>query len=360
MGTVKASRSIELKPQLNGQIVGINNNLIPGGRFIKGDTLLNLDPADYLLNLNQQENAVIKAQNNLLLEEGNQLVVKREFDLLDEQVSEAEKNLMLRQPQLSSLQTELSIARSQKEQAELNLARTSVKAPFNGVVQTLDVNIGTWVSTSTPLATLVGSDSYWVEVSIPEEQVRWVHLPGTSTPQGSTVTVFNPTAWGDDRYRKGELIQLLPGLESQGRMARLLIKIEDPLAMEPQNEGKPQLLINSYVRVVIEGKAIARAVELPREYLHNGNQLWVYGKGGKLEIREISVGFKNRDNVLVTDGLLGDERVVISDISTPVDGLLLRGEGDGSGKRSGRQGQGRVAAVDSKLQASKRGAVNEK
>jgi len=342
MGVVKAAKMTELKPQVSGQVLSVSDQLIPGGRFAEGDTLLQLDSADYRLALIQRENAVVEAQNNLDIETGNQLVVKREYALLNEQVREEEKRLMLRQPQLSTLQSKRSIAESQKEQAELNLARTKIHAPYNGVVQELNVNIGTWVSSSSVLATLVGSDSYWAEVSVPEDQLQWVNVPAGVDEQGSTVRIFNTAAWGEDIWREGHLIRLLPGLETQGRMARLLIEIDDPLALKTENYGKPQMMLDSYVRVEIEGKPLAHAVTLPREYLRNGNQIWVYDEAGKLAIRDVSIGFKNRDNVLVTAGIDGGEKIVTSDISTPVEGLALNTMGDGgsdSGMRPERPGR---------------------
>ncbi len=357
MGVVTASRTTELKPQVSGQIISMSDNLIPGGRFAEGDPLLQLDPSDYRLALEQQENEVVKAQNDLDLEQGNQLVVKREYDLLNEQVSEEEKLLMLRQPQLSSLQTELSIARAKKKQAELNLARTAASAPYNGIVQNLNVNVGTWVSSSSALATLVGSDSYWVEVSVPEAQLQWVNVPAGPDEQGSRVRIFNSSAWGENTYREGYLIRLLPGLETQGRMARLLVEVDDPLSLKSTNAGKPRLMIDSFVSVEIEGKAIAQAVELPREYLRNGGQIWVLDETGKLAIRDVSIGFKNRDTVLVTDGIVGGEKVVTSDISTPVEGLVLRSKGGDPNGPAGRPDT--VVAMGRQVGSPITGAENE-
>ncbi len=293
----------------------------------------------------------------ILLEQGNQLVVKREFDLLNEQVSEEEKLLMLRQPQLSTLQTELSIARAKKKQAELNLDRTVARAPYNGIVQDLNVNVGTWVSTSSVLATLVGSDSYWVEVSVPEAQLQWLAVPAGPDGQGSRVRIFNSSAWGESTYRDGRLIRLLPGLETQGRMARLLVEIDDPLSLKSRNADKPKVMIDSYVKVEIEGRDIAEAVELPREYLRNGRQVWVFDETGKLAIRDVSIGFKNRDTVLVTDGISGGEKIVTSDISTPVEGLVLRSRGGGPNGPAGRPDA--VVAMGRQAGSPIKGAEND-
>jgi len=323
MGTVKPSQEIDFKPQVSGVVISLGPNMLPGGHFSRGDILMQLDPQDYELAFRQQKNGVIQAQNNLEIEQGNQIVAARELELLGEQVTESEKRLMLRGPQLQTLENELEIAQAKLDQARLDLERTTLKAPFNGIVQTREVNIGSWVSTASTVATLVGTDSFWVEVSIPEEQLQWVHIPSGNGDVGSTVRIYNPSSWGSDRYRTGQVVQLLPTLETQGRMARLLIEVEDPMSLREGNESQPKVLIGSFVRVSIEGKIVENVMILTRDYLRNGNTLWVYEPDGTLGIREVNIVFKNQDIVLVNGAISEKDELVVSSLSTPIAGMKL-------------------------------------
>lgn len=160
--------------------------------------------------------------------------------------------------------------------------------------------------------------------------------------------IYNPKAWGEDTFREGTVIQLLPSLESQGRMARLLIEVEDPLSLQPINASKPQILIDSYVRVVIEGKTIDQAAQIPREYLRDGDRLWLYDEFGKLSIRDVTVRFKSKDFVLITDGISSGENIVTSNISTPVQGLPLKPTNALSGDLQGEV-EGIVASTSEAL-----------
>ena len=347
MGVVMAAQSIELKPQVSSEVIKIGENMVPGGTFAEGEILFGLDPRDYELNLRQQLSAVEQAKNNLEIEEGNQIVAKRELELLGEQVSEVEKKLMLRQPQLNSLKTALDVAKAKYEQARLNLDRTEVKAPFNGIVQARNVNVGTWVSTSSVLATLIGSDHYWVEVSVPEAQLPWITIPDAVDASGAQAKIFNPSAWRSGSYRTGRVIQLLPSLETQGRMARLLIEIGDPLATKPENRGMPKVLLGAFVRVDIEGRPIPRALSISREYLRDGENIWILTDDGRLSIRSVTVAFRGRENMLVTGGVEPGERIIISSLPAPVEGMQLQQAGvkpmgsDAAGKRKeGGKGRG--------------------
>ncbi len=324
MGVVKAAQTIELKPQVSGEVTAISDQLIPGGNFTKGNTLLQINPKDYQLLMRQQASQVAQAKNNIELEKGNQMVAQRELDLLGEQVSEFEKGLMLRQPQLHSLENDLEVAEAQYEQAQLDLERTKILAPFNGMIQSRDVNIGTWVSSSSSLATLIGTDRYWVEVSVPEDQLQWISVPDNEGKQGAVVKIYNPAAWGYENFRQGQVIQLLPSLESQGRMARLLIAVNDPMSIDSGNFDKPKVLIDSFVRVAIAGVPVSHSFEISREFLRNGKELWVLKNDGTLDVRDVTIAFKNQENVLITAGIDEKEELIVSSLSTPVPGMLLR------------------------------------
>jgi len=164
MGIVTAARNVALKPDVSGKIVELNANLIPGGHFRKGETLLKIDPTDYRLTVRQLTTDVAKAESDLQIEQGNQLIAQKEYKLLGQTVSDAEKALILRRPQLENLRATLEAAQAKLDQARVDLARTTIEAPFNAVVQSRAVDVGARASESTVLATLAGTDAYWVEV----------------------------------------------------------------------------------------------------------------------------------------------------------------------------------------------------
>ena len=342
MGTIAAASTVELKPRVNGEIVELNGNLVPGGYFRQGETLLKIDPTDYRLTVRELATDVAKAESDLQLEQGNQLIAQKEYKLLGEKVSDQERALMLRRPQLENLRATLEAAQTKLDQARVDLARTEIKAPFNAVVQSRQVNLGTRASESIVLATLVGTDAYWVTVSVPVSQLRWIQIPQTKGDQGALVRIYDAAAWGDGVFRQGRVIRLESGLEEQGRMARLLIRVADPLSLQPDSARKPRMLIGSYVRVEIEGNAMASAVAIEREFIRNGNSVWVMNPDGNLAIRPVKIAFRGIDQLLITGGIEPGEQMVISDLSAPVAGMSLRIADDTTGQTATREpaGQG--------------------
>ena len=320
MGTVRPKNEVVLKPQVSGRIISVSEKLIPGGHFTRGETLLAIEPRDYQLAVQQLSSEVARAEADLRIERGRQRVALKEYQLLGETVSDEERDLMLRVPQLESSKASLEEVKTRLEQARLDLERTTVKAPFNAVLITREVNLGASVTPSTTLATLVDSDTYWIEAPIAASQVKWTRVG----QQGSAVRIYNSAAWGPDIYREGRATGMAATVETQGRMVELLIEVTDPLALEEHSEEQPKLLLGSYVRVEIEGASLPRAAMIERELIRDGDQVWIMDDQGNLDIRPVEIAFRARDHVLVTAGINPGEKLIISNLPSPVQGMALR------------------------------------
>jgi len=334
MGVVRASTKVELKPQVNGEVIVVAGNFRPGGYFRRGERILTIDPADYRLAVRQRESDVARTRAELQLEEGNQLIARKEFELLGAPVSPEEEALILRQPQLESSRAAYEAALASLEQAKLDLARTAITAPFNAVVQSRDVNLGTRVTTATPLATLVGTDSYWIEVSVPISQLEWIRIPAVTGDPGAAAEIRDVTAWGAETFRTGEVIGRAAAVEELGRMARLLVRVPDPLARQDVNRGKPAILLDTSVEVSVEGRQLEQAAAIDRQYLHDGDTVWILGAEDKLEIRPVRVAFREREQVYITGGIAAGEKLITSRLPAAVEGMRLRTENDATAPSS--------------------------
>ncbi|MEJ2031806.1 MAG: efflux RND transporter periplasmic adaptor subunit [Deltaproteobacteria bacterium] len=324
MGMVVPSREVVLRPQVSGEIVELSRNLIPGGSFQKQEVLLRIDPSDYELAVRQLTSDVVQAESNLQLEQGNQEVAQREYELLGQEVSEKDRDLVLRRPQMDNIRAGLEKARAKLAQAKLDLKRTVIRAPFNAVIRSRQVNLGARVTPSTTLATLVGTDSYWIEVLVPVRQLKWLRVPGSNAEQSSPARVYDPAAWGEGAFRTGRVVRVAANLEEQGRMARLFVAVADPLGLTPGHSNQPKLFIGSYVRVSIQGRELGSMIEVERALIRDGDHVWVMDDEDKLSIRKVKIAFRDRDRVLVADGIEPGERLVVTDLAAPVEGMALR------------------------------------
>jgi RND family efflux transporter MFP subunit len=332
MGTVAASQVVNLSSRVSGEIIKRSSKFYPGGKVKAGEEMLRIDPEDYQLVVIQRESDVIRARNDLQLEQGRQVttkkeyeLAKKEYELFGEPLKGTALDLVLRKPYLALAKASLKAAEAKLKRAKLDLKRTSIYAPFNALVQSIHVAKGSQVTTATTLAALVASDTYWIEVSLPADQMRWIHIPQNDTGgAASKVRISNSSGWSEQAFRLGRVKSLRPDIEAQGLMARLVVEISDPLSLKKSNAGEPVLLLGSYVQLEIEGKKLTGVFSMPRLALHNGNQVWILKKDGTLDIRNLEIVWSEYDDVFVRWQLKDGERLVISKLSAPVQGMRLR------------------------------------
>ena len=324
MGTVVPAREIDITAQVSGEVIKISPTFVPGGHVKKGDELLVIDSADYLLQIQEQKSNVAKAENDLALEMGNQLIARKEFEILNEEATESEKQLMLRKPQLENRRAILESARAKLARAQLDLKRTRISAPFNGIISSISTNIGALVTKSIPLARLVGTDEYWLKLTVPRDKLRWITIPDHPGQNGSHVTVFTNKNNNNSASRQAQVLRLAPKLEEQGRMAVLFVSIDDPLSLNKTHKKSPGLLLGSYLSAKIEGTLLPRVIPLSRRYLHEGNTVHILSDDNLLQVRKVNIIFSNREQVLVSSNIREGERIITTSLSAPVAGMALK------------------------------------
>ena len=332
-GVVMPAQQVTLRPQVIGKVVRLSADLVPGGIVRDGQHLLEIDRRDYDVLVRQRQYDVAKALKDLKVEQGNQAIAEQEYELLGESVAEEDRELVLREPQLASAIAARDSALAALEKAQLDLARCDVNAPFNAIVQARKIDLGATVSLNTDLVTLVGTDEAWIEVKVPVGQLKWIAIPQTPDDPGSTVRIYNRLAWSGEQLRTGRVLCLLGELEELGQMARVLVAVEDPFCLKPENAGMPQLLMGSYVSAEIEGQKLDSAFEIDRSHLRESQTVWIMNEAGQLEIRPVQIGFSGSQKVYVTEGLAENELLVATDIAAPVEGMPLRVAGAGEQAR---------------------------
>jgi RND family efflux transporter MFP subunit len=336
-GTVTPAQRVIVQPEVAGRVVWQHPELVLGGRVAKGEVLFRVDPRDYRAALEQQKAQLANSELQLEQEQGRRVVAEREWGLLkSEQQPDggAGKALALREPQLATAKASVQAAQSALAQAELNVARTTVVAPFNGLVQAENVEVGQLVTPQSQVATLVGTDAFWVQVSIPVDQLAWIRVPQTPGDEGSPARVSQQIG-GQLVERSGRVLRLLGELDPVGRMARILVELAEPLGPAPKkgkraatDAGIPPgpslpLLLGAFVNVEIEGAALPGVLELPRRALREGERVYVL-RDGALSIVAVQILWRTEQTVFVKGELQEGESAIVSPLRAPAPGMPVR------------------------------------
>ncbi|MCH2161938.1 MAG: efflux RND transporter periplasmic adaptor subunit [Phycisphaerales bacterium] len=321
-GTVEPKQRLVLQPQVGGQVIELNDALAKGGRVSEGEVLYRIDPRDYELAVQQRLADVASAEVALQKEHALQVVAEREWELLGDSVATTEsgRQLARREPQRLQAEANLAAAEGRLSLAKLNLERTTMRAPFNAIVIEDMIEIGQVIAPLAPTATLVGTDTYDVIVSIPLEDLAWIMADEEDPTKNSPARVILELGDGHAISRDARVDRIAGEVERAGRLAKVIVEVAEPLASD---NARSQLLLGSYVRVQIEGPEVEDVYVLPRAVMHENDTIRIMDNEGQLAIRTVDVVVGRPETVLVRAFLQPGEEIIASPLSVAIPGMLM-------------------------------------
>jgi len=326
-GSVEPARRLGLRAEVSGRAEWVSPALTPGGLVAGGQTLIRLDDTSFAARLRQAEARIAEIEARIRIERGQAQRARRDLERSPlSGLTEEERALILRKPQMAELQAQLAAAEADRDAAAEDRARTRITAPFDAQVQSEDVETGSVLTVGTEVASLVGTAAYRVALAVPQTALDWI-----DTDAGQRVRLTQPGVWPEGASREGRILRLKPGLTGTGRMAEIIVEVTDPLARGPDRADEPRLLIGSYLRAAIPGKPVPGAVRLDRDLLHDGDVVRVMTPDGTLDLRQVTVAWRGADSVLISEGLDAGERVVTTRLATVAQDMALRLR-DGAGE----------------------------
>ena len=324
-GQVIPAQTIVVNPQVSGKITQISKNLQPGGRLKRGDFIAQIDKRDYELALAQSKANAESARVQLAIEKAQQSVAQKDWSAQElNRLGDGEaRALALKEPQVQRAQMAYSGAQSAVKRAELSLGRTTLVAPFNCVVQSEAIDVGQVVGPQSRVATLMGTDAFWVKVAIPVSHLKRLAIPGLNADKGGEVEIIHTAENQLQISKKGNIIRYLGELDGTGHMAQVLVNIPDPLGLKTKDTLP--LLAGARVSVRFQGKPVENVFKIPRDALRANNNVYLLSKENRLTKKVIDTVWRD-ENTVWTRSLNEGDRLITSPIALPVEGMTLQAQ----------------------------------
>jgi RND family efflux transporter MFP subunit len=323
-GEVVPKVAVDVVPQVGGKVISASRSLVAGGFFKAGETLVEIEPRDYELAVERAQAAVARATVTLQREEAEALVARQEWDELHPG-EEPASGLVVREPQIRQARAELEAAKADLAVAELNLERTRITLPFDGVVVSESADIGQFVTVGSRLARVYGTDAVEVRVPLDSRELAWFEIPGRAGGAGSEAEI-RARFGGLTASWAGRVTRMEAQVDQSSRMVHVVVEVPRPYDASDQ---RPALLPGTFVDVSIFGRTLNDVVEVPRFAVHEGDRVWVYADG-VMDIRKVEVLRAERERTLISAGIEAGDLVVLTPLDAVTDGMALRIEDGGS------------------------------
>lgn len=318
-GEVRPFTEIDLVPQVSGKIVWVAPRFAGGGIFAKDEPLIRIEDADYRFAVVSAQAQVAQARQVYEREKAEAELARREWEELGE--GEASP-LTLRVPQLAEALAALNAAQAELDNAELNLDRTVLRAPFPGRVRTKQADIGQYVTPGQALGRIFSTEKVEVRLPLSDHEFGLLNLPFAFDEredfEGPPVHITATVAGRPHEWR-GRIVRTDAAVDSQTRTLFAITEVEDPYGAGA-DDGMP-LAVGLFVSAQIEGRALEDAIVLPRAALRGKNTVYVVDEDNKLRVRQVAVVYTNPEQAVLSDGVRYGERVIVSAIETPFDGM---------------------------------------
>ncbi len=287
-GTVTPKREIELVAQVSGKIVAVEPHFEEGAFFDNGALLIKIDERDYQAIYQSALAGVAKANRVLAEEEGRVSQANREWRNLGDNKA---NDLFLRKPQLLEATASLASAEAQLEIARLNLERTSIRAPFDGRISEIRVDLGQYVTIGTSLARVYDIATAEVRLPLSDRQLAMLDLPLGQTPASSPRVDLSATIAGKKNHWKGLITRSDASIDTQSRMYYAIVEVDNPFRIEKGSlEGtQAPLMPGLFVSAEIAGKNLEGVFVLPRETLVKRKYIYTLDEENKIWLQSVTV-----------------------------------------------------------------------
>lgn len=358
-GTVEPRTETELVSEVAGRVVWVSPRFESGAFFRADEPLLRLEDRDYRNAVERAAAAVERAESERALAEAT---ASRRRSLRDAgaasraALDEAESRARVAAANLRE-------ARARLDQAEHDLARCTLRAPFDGRVRETRVDVGEYLAPGARAGRVFAVDYAEVRLPIPNADLAFLDVPlgydavpdpaatgpepaaaepaGSDGPASSPPEVAEPPEaadaaapagpvvrlrgrWaGREHTWTGTLVRTEGALDARTRMVHAVVRVEDPYVRRDGGEGVP-LPVGLFVDAEIEGRLFQGLVELPRSALREDDVVVVIDEHERMERRRVDVARVDRDRVFVSDGLRAGERVATTRLDVVVDGMAVR------------------------------------
>lgn len=367
-GNLRAADTWVAVAEVQGEVIWRHPGLEPGRLIPEGTEVLRIDPADYELALaqSQADLAALAAENAQLIAEaantGRILDLERarlalaEADLtrtrtLAQQgtvpqlrADEAERATLLARRTVAELENAMALipsreariaaqtARTQAaiDRARRSLDRTVLTAPFD--LRVTDVAAERFQTVAPGQVVIRGDGIAAAEVvaHLPIDSFR--RLVGEA-PEGISLAdmmrdlpvaqievTLSPLS-DSTQVWTARVVRIEGALDARARTVPVVVRVDDPYEGADPPRRLP-LVPNMQVQLSFSGASISGLIAIPEAALHGG-MVHIASADDRLELRPVTAGFARDGSIVITEGLVSGDRVVIDDIAPAIPGMAL-------------------------------------
>ncbi len=186
---------------------------------------------------------------------------------------------------------------------ELQLSRYVIRAPFDGTLTSVNMEVGAYANAGSIIAKAIRTDPLELDVPLRLSDALWVKIgdPVQLSSEAHSAT------WQGKVIRKGQVVE--ENTQSQH------------VYVEVSNHGKQALLAGEFITATFPGRPVQDVMEIPRNAVFNSNEVFIV-KDHRLKKQQINI-VKVNTNTLLFNGLTQGDTIVVQPLINVYEGTRV-------------------------------------
>tara|TARA_Y100000748_G_scaffold117364_2_gene98481 strand:+ start:679 stop:1821 length:1143 start_codon:yes stop_codon:yes gene_type:complete len=318
-GTTTPITQTILTSEVGGEVIYRSKKFSEGSSVISGEILAKIDDTDLQL---QYKNALFQlasAEVQLAVQEAEAEIAQEAWGKVGEGIA---KELVAKKPQLKQAKAALEVAKAQVDSAEKKLNKTEISAPYTGRIQNINIDLGSTILPGQPIGSMYTSNEIEVTLSVKDSDLQFLDIPMDGrklNPDQKSLVVIKSLYKGKMQEWEGNLERVDGIIDPMTRMIKLIANFKNNFIEDSQ----PILPIGLFVEAEISGKKLMDVFIVPNTALTPNGELLLVNKDNELEIRKVNIITQTKDYILIKEGMIPGERIVVSKLSIATNGMLV-------------------------------------
>ena len=342
-GVSKAATSIDVSAEVSSIVAELPARIQPGSAVVRGELLSKFDEGDFrrqyeiaerslqeistrrkqlkideenasrLVELGEQDVQIVRDElKRIKVARENGAANPREVDLVRQRLVQSETSLTGARAQLQGIPIALQLLENQeasqvasRELALRNVDRCTIVSAIDGVLESVDIELGERVAPGQRIARIVNLDQIDVEVRLPSSA-------RSSVSVGNQVSLVSQGA--QERSWSGLITRISPVDDPASRTMMVFVEINHSAADSPS--ASVSLAPGTFLSAQVASTSASKRIILPSTAVKN-DRIWVVDENNQIQTLAVEVAFpiqvesSGNDRRLVLETVLPEHTKVL-------------------------------------------------
>lgn len=310
VANVNAYQHVELRAKVSGFLEEI---LVDEGQYVKkGQLMFKLNDAEYKVQMSEARAALSSAMAEI---KSVEVELDRVKKLVDKNIVSSSE-LELAHVRLAAAKAKADEARAKEERAQIHLSYTSIRAPFDGIIDRIPLKLGSLVNEGTLLTRVSDIHAMHVYFNVSEhEYLQYVQNQKAGHKMNQPATLV--LADGNTYKHQGKIETMEGEFEKEtGSIAFRAVFPNPGKLLKHGASGKILLTTKTSDALMIPQRAIFE--------IQDRNYVFVLTDKNTVRMKQFTAGARVDDFVLVESGLEPGDQIVYEGVQNIREGSPIK------------------------------------